>query len=96
MSDNQYKIFETDNFIKALNKLDKHIKQNLEKRLRDYIYPQLRQEPHYGLNIKKLRNYSPDTWRYRLGKYRLFYAIEEDVKLIDILTIEIRQSAYCL
>jgi mRNA interferase RelE/StbE len=94
LSDNVYKIFETDNFLKQLNKIDQHIKNNITNRLSNIIYPQLRNEPHYGINIKKLRNYSPDTWRYRIGKYRFFYEIEEEVKLVDIIAIETRQNAY--
>ena len=84
MSDSLYRIFETENFIK----------KSIQLRLDETVYPQLRKEPHYGLKIKKLRSYSPDTWRYRIGKYRLFYEIEEEVKIIDIIAIETRQNAY--
>jgi mRNA interferase RelE/StbE len=94
LSDSLYKIFETENFIKRLDKLDQHSKKNIQERLTKAVYPQLRKEPHYGLTIKKLSSYSPDTWRYRIGKYRLFYEIEEDVQIIDIIAIETRQNAY--
>ena len=93
MSDSLYKIFETENFIKRLDKLDQHIRKNIQSRLTKTVYPQLRKEPHYGLNIKKLRSYSSDTWRYRIGDYRLFYEIEEDIRVLDIIAIETRQIA---
>ncbi len=35
----------------------------LRNKLDGYVYPQIRIEPFYGKNIKKLRGYSPDTWR---------------------------------
>jgi mRNA interferase RelE/StbE len=94
LSDSLYKIFETENFIKSLNKLDQHIRKNIQSRLIKTVYPQLRKEPHYCLHIKKLRSYSPDTWRYRIGEYRLFYEIEEDIRVLDIIAIETKQNAY--
>jgi len=59
-----------------------------------YAYPQLREVPHYGLNIKKLHNYSPETWRYRIGDYRVFYSIDEIGKIVNILSIDQRKDAY--
>ena len=41
---------------------------------------------------KKLKNYNPNTWRYRIGNYRLFYEIDEKEKLIIILTININNG----
>jgi len=54
----------------------------------------LRLEPHFGLNIKKLRNYKPDTWRYRIGDYRVFYTIDENDCLVLLLVVENRDKAY--
>jgi len=58
------------------------------------IYPQLKEEPHYGNNIKKLVGYKPEIWRYRIGKFRLFYVIDENEKIIYILSIDLRKDAY--
>ncbi|MCF8428472.1 MAG: type II toxin-antitoxin system RelE/ParE family toxin [Bacteroidia bacterium] len=91
---NNYKIFETDEFDKKVSKISKREKSFLEKKLLQYIYPQLREEPHYGNNIKKLVNYKPETWRYRIGKYRLFYVIEETEKIVYLISIELRKDAY--
>ncbi len=66
----------------------------LRKKLDDFAYPQLRKEPFWGNNVKKLRAYSPDTWRYRIGKFRVFYAIDQEKKIIFILTIDDRKDAY--
>jgi len=51
-------------------------------------------KPHFGNNIKKLRSYVPETWRFRIGKYRLFYSIDENDKIVFILTVEFRKDAY--
>ena len=89
-----YKIFETDEFLKNVKKISQREKSFIEKKLAQYIYPQLKDEPHYGNNIKKLVDYNPETWRYRIGKYRLFYVIDESNKIIYLLSIDLRKDAY--
>lgn len=89
-----YKIFETEEFEKKLSKITTREKNLIQKKLKNYIYPQLREEPHYGINIKKLVDYKPETWRYRIGNYRVFYIIDEDDKTVYMLTIDSRKNAY--
>lgn len=91
---NKYKIFETDEFQKRIGKISKREKLFIEKKLIEYVYPQLLEEPHYGNNIKKLVNYNPETWRYRIGKYRLFYVIDEEDKIVYLISIDLRKDAY--
>lgn len=92
MSD--YRIFETDEFTKTLKKLSKINISFVQKKLTGYVYPQIKKEPCFGKNIKKLKDYDPDTWRYRLGKFRLFYTVDHEDKIIYILTIDFRKDAY--
>ena len=73
-----YALFETEEFLRSIDKLDVKDARFIRNKLETYVYPQLRQEPHFGLKIKKLRAYHPDTWRYRIGKYRVFYTIVHD------------------
>jgi len=89
-----YQIFETSEFLKKIEKISKRDQTFIERKLLQHIYPQLKEEPHYGNNIKKLIDYKPETWRYRIGKYRLFYVIEENEKTIFILSIDLRKDAY--
>jgi len=89
-----YRIFETNNFIKILNKINGRNKLIITKRLHQKVYLQLKEQPYFGNNIKKLKNYNPDTWRYRIGNFRLFYEINEDEKVVYITTISTRQNAY--
>ena len=92
MSD--YRIFETDEFQKQLKKVTASQREVIEKKLSGYVYPQLRTAPYYGPNIKKLRGYTPETWRYRIGNYRVFYCVDEDERIVFILTIDDRKDAY--
>jgi mRNA interferase RelE/StbE len=89
-----FRIFETNEFLKKLKKLPSHDSAFLQKKLEDYVYPQLKIQPFWGNNIKKLHSYSPPTWRYRIGKFRLFYVVDQDERIVFILTIDFRKDAY--
>lgn len=91
---NKYRVFETNEFLKSIEKLDPRNKSIITKKLASYIYPQLQSEPFYGSNIKKLKGYVPDTWRYRSGKFRIFYTVDQDEEIIYMLTIDYRKDAY--
>jgi mRNA interferase RelE/StbE len=89
-----YRIFLTNEFLKQLKKIDSRIRKGLEKKIEEYISPQLKQEPHFGKNVKKLRGYEPETWRYRIGSFRLFYIIDEVEKIVALISIDDRKNAY--
>jgi len=89
-----YDLFETDEFLKCIDRMQKRDKALVQTKLREYVYPQIRSEPHFGINIKKLKGYSPNTWRYRIGNYRIFYTIDENDQLILLLVVESRDKAY--
>ena len=59
-----------------------------------YVYPQLRDNPHFGKNIKKLKNYQPETWRYRIGGYRFFHEINEKESIVYMLAVDSRKESY--
>ncbi len=89
-----FRIFQTTEFLKKLGKLPSGETDFLEKKLKEYVYPQLRFEPFFGKNIKKLRNYTPETWRYRIGKYRLFYIVNTEEKIVYVLALDLRKDTY--
>ena len=89
-----YRIFLTNEFLKQLKKIDSRIRKGLEKKIEEYISPQLKQEPHFGKNVKKLRGYVPETWRYRIGSFRLFYIIDETEKIVALISIDDRKDTY--
>ena len=91
---NNYRIFETDEFRLSFDRLDSEQKRFVESKLKKHVYPQIREQPHYGTNIKKLQGYTPETWRYRIGQFRLFYVIDESKHVVGIVTIDYRKDAY--
>ena len=90
----EYRIFETDEFIRKLDRLNKPDVTSIRAKLQSYAYPQLRERPFYGANIRKLRNFNLDVWRYRIGKFRVFYVVDEDARIISIVSVEARKDAY--
>jgi mRNA interferase RelE/StbE len=94
LSEQFYRIFETNEYIKRVSKFSQRDALFIQNKLITYVYPQLKSEPHFGNNIKKLSGYKPETWRYRIGKYRLFFSINDQSKTVNILTIEFRKDAY--
>jgi mRNA interferase RelE/StbE len=90
----EYRIFETDEFDKKLKKLSSVDSSFQRKKLSAFVYPQIRKEPFWGNNIKKLQGYTPDTWRYRIGKFRIFYIVDLDERIIYILSVDHRKDAY--
>ena len=90
----EFRIFATNEFLKQLEKLSPPDSRFIQQKLDMYVYPQLKKDPFHGANIKKLRGYSPDTWRYRIGDFRLFYIINKEEKIISILSIDPRKNAY--
>ena len=88
----EFRIFETDEFKKASARLGPP--RFLPRKLESYVYPQLRQGPYFGPNIRKLQGYTPATWRYRTGPYRIFYSVDEGDGIVFVLTIDDRKDAY--
>ena len=91
-SSSEFRIFETKEFKKAMARLGHP--RFLQKKLDTYVYPQLRQGPYFGPNIRKLQGYEPGAWRYRIGPYRVFYTLDESERIVFILTIDDRKDAY--
>lgn len=89
-----FRIFETKRFTADLAKLGPEATKRIEAKLRDYVYSLLRENPYYGPAIKRLKNWEPPTWRYRIGDWRFFYEIDETSKTVFITSADHRKQAY--
>lgn len=87
----KYKIAETETFEKKINTLKYKF---LYKKIKEYIYPILRENPYFGPNIKKLKGEYRELYRYKIGEFRLFYKVSEETVIIFIIDIENRKDAY--
>ncbi len=90
----KFRVFETDQFAGDLEQDFSGRGAMIRKKLSDYVYPQLRSNPFMGKNIKKLKDYKPDTWRYRIGKYRFFYEIDENDDIVFMIAADARKDSY--
>ena len=87
----EYKIAETETFQKKIGSAKY---RSLYGKLKEYVYPILKQNPYFGPNIKKLKGKLKDLHRYRIGDFRLIYKVIEDKVLVAIIDIENRKDAY--
>jgi len=89
-----YRIFETAQFQKDLRYLGRAGHTSLARRIESVVYQQIREHPHYGPNIKKLKGYEPETWRYLIGAWRFFYEIDDGERVVFMVAASHRGSAY--
>ena len=94
MTDAEYRLFETGQFQRDLEALPPAEGARLERKLKGFVYPLLRTDPHLGPWIKRLKGYKPVTWRFRVGAWRIFYAVDEGRRIVSLLGIALRRDAY--
>ena len=85
-----FSIAETKTFEKVKKKID----QKLYQKINDIVYPQLRNNPYFGANIKKLKGEFEGFYRYRIGNYRLFYLIDDKKVIVFVIDLKHRKDAY--
>jgi mRNA interferase RelE/StbE len=90
----EYRIFETEGFLADLRKIARAAGAGVERKLREHVYPLLRKEPHFGPSVRKLRGWTPETWRIRIRDWRFFYQIDEGDKLVSLTAAHHRREAY--
>jgi mRNA interferase RelE/StbE len=81
-----YKSVLTRSFAKEFDKLPKSTKEQLLKALEKTVA-----DPYAGT---KLRGKLERLWRYRAGKYRVIYVIDEKEKTVVFLDVGLRKSIY--
>ena len=91
---NNHRIFETEQYLKDLKQIALSGQPKVTQKLAQFVYPQLREHPHFGPNIKKLKGFEPETWRYRIGAWRFFYEIDDTENIVFMLAAKHRSSAY--
>jgi len=81
-----YKSVFTRGFIKQFDKLPKNIKEQVLKGLEKTAT-----NPYAGT---KLQGKLKGLWRFRVGKYRIIYTIDEKEKNTVFLDVGLRKSIY--
>lgn len=87
-----FRIFETEQLLADLRSRLGSRQEKIIARLKADVYLQLQLQPYFGRNIKKLKGYRPETWRYRIGVYRFFYEIDDSRKIVFMIAADTRQG----
>jgi len=85
-----YKVEFTESAVKQLKKLDKQT----VRVIKNWVIKNLVNTPDPRLHGKALKGNLKGIWRYRVGDYRLFAAIEEEIITISIFEIGHRRDIY--
>lgn len=87
----EYRIVETAGFVARVKGREY---RSVYQRARAYAYPQLRENPFFGANIKKLKGEFTGVYRYRVGDFRLFYTIRKAEVVVVMIDLAKRKDAY--
>ena len=89
-----FRVFETKQFLSDLESRLGPRREKVVARPHGDVYPQLQAQPYFGRNIKKLKGYTEQTRRYRIGGFRFFYAIDDERKIVFMIAADTRQKGY--
>ena len=81
-----YKAALTKNFLREFKKLPDHIKDGISRAIDEIVA-----NPFSGV---KLRGELEGRWRWRVGKYRIVYIIDQTPKLVVLLDVGLRKTIY--
>jgi mRNA interferase RelE/StbE len=88
---NEFLVVETPVFVAKVQALEY---RSVYDKARRYAYPQLRVNPFFGPNIKKLKGEFAGIYRYRIGEFRLFYTVRKEQILVVVIDVARRKDAY--
>lgn len=90
----EYRLFATAQLAADLDAIAGERRPEVERRLARVVWPDLRRRPRSGPRVRRLRGSQPETWRYRIGSWRLFYEIEEGERIVFLLAAAHRASPH--
>lgn len=89
-----FRVFETEQFQEDLRQIARAGHPKVVDKLRQVVYPQLRDHQRFGPHVRKLRAYEPETWRFRIGSWRFFYEVDDEERIVFMTAASHRGSAY--
>lgn len=78
-------------FLPAAARRFRKLPHDVQKRVKDAIEA-LRGDPHPSGQALKVR--TTDTWRIRVGDYRVTYLVDQEQKVVTIAWVGHRKDAY--
>ncbi len=89
-----YRIFEAASFLVDVDGAPPSQRARIRGKLTEYVYPCLKRSPRDHPQARRLRNFDPETWRWRLGDWRAFYLINDEERVVSMIAFVLRRDAY--
>lgn len=87
-----YEVLIDERVEKDLDKIPKHVVEKFLKLLDEFEKNPIR--PRSGFDVKHMEGYTNNTYRLRIGKYRVLYSVDTETKKVRITSVQHRGGAY--
>jgi len=87
-----YEVLIDERIEKDLAKIPDHIVEKFVPLLDDFEINPIRSRP--GFDVKQMVGYSGNTYRLRIGRYRVLYSVDDADKIVRITSIQHRGHIY--
>ncbi len=87
-----YQVLIDERVEKDLEKVPKYIIEKFLRLLDEFEKNPIK--PRSGFDAKSMEGYPGNTYRLRIGKYRVLYAVDNDNKKVRITTVQHRGDVY--
>ncbi len=87
-----YEVLIDERVEKDLDKVPKYVTEKFLKLLDQFEKNPIR--PRSGFDVKPMEGYPGNTYRLRIGKYRVLYSVDNENKKVRITSVRHRGGAY--
>ena len=87
-----YEVLIDERVEKDLEKVPKYVVEKFLKLLDEFEKNPIRLRS--GFDVKPMEGYPDNTYRLRIGKYRVLYSVDNETKKVRITTVRHRGDAY--
>lgn len=87
-----YEVLIDERVEKDLEKIPKHVVEKFLNLLDEFEKNPIR--PRSGFDAKPMEGCPNNTYRLRIGKYRVLYAVDHEAKKVRITSVQHRGDAY--
>ncbi len=87
-----YEVLIDERVEKDLEKVPKYVVEKFLTLLDEFGKNPIR--PRSGFDVKPMEGYPDNTYRLRIGKYRVLYSVDNEIKKVRITSVQHRGDVY--
>ena len=87
-----YEVLVDERVEKDLEKIPKYVVEKFLRLLDEFEKNPI--QPRSGFDVKLMEGYPCNTYRLRIGKYRILYTVDNENKKVRITSVQHRGDAY--